>query len=129
MDSTDRCDQNYQQCKYIRKSEMGDVVAFTAITFATGLFFFLGMRVQPTKDFSKLKNGMQTFFFMVGFWLLILDIGIAETVVVSTGASENTHNLITTAIQIMSYMIYVVMFLLFLSYLWAILVLMIPNKK
>jgi len=128
MDSTERCDETYHQCKYERTSESGsgNVVVFGAITFLTGMFFFLGLRVQPTKEFSLLKNGMQMAFFIIGFFLLLLDIGIAETIAVSSGISENTFNLMTTAIQVLSRVIYVVIFLLVLSFLVST-VLLLPK--
>jgi len=128
-DSTNRCDLNYHQCKHVRTSESGDVVAFASITFMTGMFFFLGMRVQPAKEFSMLKNGMQTAFFIIGFWLLLLNVGMAETIAVSSGVSENTFNMITTSIQVLSWVVRIVMFLLFLSFLVSTLFLLVPSKR
>lgn len=129
MDSTDRCDTTVNQCKYVRESEAGDVVAFAGITFTTVIFFFLGLKVQPGKEFSLLKNGLQALFFLVGLWMLILEAGVIETIAVSAGVSQNTLNLITTNIQILSWIIYVVMFLLVLSYLYSVLWMMIPRRK
>lgn len=128
MDSTDRCDTSVNQCKHVRESEAGDVIAFAATTFLTGTFFFLGLKVQPGKEFSLLKNGLQTLFFIVGCWMLILEAGMAETIAVSTGVSESTLNLVVQSVITMSRVMYVVMFLLVVSYFVSALWVMIPKK-
>jgi len=129
VDSDNRCDTSVNQCKHIRRSETGDMVTFVGVTFTTGMFFFLGLKVQPAKEFSLLKNGMQILFFLVGFWMLILNIGITEAIAVSSGVSENTLNLVQQTVTTLSRVIYVVMFLLFLSYLISALWLMMPSKR
>jgi len=74
VDSTERCDSTTNQCRHSLRSETGDVISFVSVTFMTGMFFFLGMRVQPAKEFSLFKNGLQILFFMSGsgcwFWIL-----------------------------------------------------------
>lgn len=128
VDSIERCDKSVNQCKYFRESEMGDVVAMTVVSFTISIFFILGFKIQPNKEFSLMKNGMQILFMNMGLWLLILDMGIAETVAVSTGVSENTLDLVHTGISVVSYGIYFIMVLLMLSYLVSVLWAMVPEK-
>lgn len=125
----DGCDERVNQCKYVRKSESGDVVVFGAVSFSTIMFFFLGMRVQPAREFSMLKNGMQTLFFLVGFWLLLLTVGMADAVAISAGLSEGVTNLIETNLVVLTNVIYIVMVLLFLSYIISALWLLLPWGK
>lgn len=128
-DSTSRCDSSVNQCKFVRRSDSGDIIAFSIVTFMTGMFFWLGLKVQPEKEFSMMKNGLQTLFFFMGFWMLVLDTGMAQTIAVSTGVSESTLNLVEETILLMSWIIYIVMALLIFSYVFSVLWLMLPSKR
>lgn len=123
------CSEESDVCKFVRKSEMGDTISFVAVIFSTGMFFFLAMKVQPSKEFSMLKNGLQVLFFFVGFWMLILTAGMAETIAVSAGVSENTWNLVQQNIRVLNWVVYITMFFLFLSYLISALWLLLPSKR
>lgn len=128
VNCTHGCDTTYNQCKYIERSGTGNIAAVLVLTFITGSFFFLGIKVQPSKEFSMLKNGIQTLFLILGMFLLVLDIGMAETIAVSSGVSENTQSSIGTGVLVVSYAIYIVIVLLMLSYLISTLWLMLPGK-
>lgn len=128
VNCTNGCDSTVNQCKYIRKSEMGDVAAIISLTFTTGMFFILGMVVNPGKDFTMFKSGLQVLFFCLGLWLLTLDVAMAETIAVSSGASSNTLSLISQTITVVTYGIYIVIFLMLASFVVTVLWMMIPRK-
>ena len=115
--STDRCDGRVNQCKYMKKSDIGDATVMFAVAFITGMFLFLGLRIQTTNEFSLFKNGMQTLLIILGLFMLLLNMGMAETISVNSGLSENTQNIIGTGIVVVSYGIYLIIFLMMASFL------------
>jgi len=128
-DSTERCDDTINQCKYVKKGETGDVVVFGIATFFTGTFFFLGLKANPGKEFSILKSGLQFLFFGLGLFMLLLDAGLGHTIAVSTGVSENTMNIINMTVKVLSYVVYFVMALLILSFLVSVALMWMPRKR
>jgi len=126
---TNGCDTNLNQCKYELKSDISYVSIPIVLTFVTGMFFFLGVKVQPGKEFSLFKNGIQTLFFFLGLWFIILDMGAISAIGMMSGISLGMSNLIDTGIVVITYSIYFVMILFIVSYLVVALMMMIPKKR
>lgn len=108
---------------------MGYIATPIVISFITAMFFFLGMKVQTAEEFSLFKNGIQTLFFFLGLWFLLLDMGTINAINKETGVSLGMSNLIDTGTIIITYVIYFVMILFIVSYLFVALIMFLPKGK
>lgn len=126
---TSGCDTNLNQCKYELKSDMSYIATPIVISFITCMFFILGMKIQTSEEFSLFKNGIQTLFFFLGLWFLLLDMGTINAINIETGVSSGMSNLIGTGMAVMTWIIYFVMILFIVSYLIVAIMMMLPKKK
>jgi len=134
VNCTSGCDTINNICRYTEKSNLADVVGFSAVSLCGFGFLFMGLRMESGDPLVGIKevffrSGLKLLFIMFGMWLFLLSMGTATTVVESSGASQGTISQVGTALTVMTYGVYLFMFIYMIAFLYTILMILAESTK
>jgi hypothetical protein len=122
INCTSGCDQPNNICKYSMKSD-SSYASIIGMGIVAVIFLVLSMQ------FSKQHPAMQTLFMLVGLYLLILLLGLTNSIAQSSGAGLGTIKSIETGLTIITWVIYVFMVYFFMLFLYNVLMGMLPKNR